>query len=327
MEDFKDDIKNFTIIDAFTKANSVIKKYSRIAVSVSGGKDSDIVVDLISSLDKDKKCRYVWFDTGIEYRATIKHLEYLEKRYGITIERYRAIKPIPKTCKEDGQPFLNKFVSEMIDTLQRHNFKWEDKSYEELIQEYPNIKGAISWWTNHRECGDFKNSMFNISYNKYLKEFIIQNPPLFRISKKCCTYAKKKVSLKYIKDNNIECMVTGLRKSEGGIRSVKIKTCFDSGKDVASYRPLFWLSNEDEVEYIKIFDIKNSDCYTKYGMKRTGCAGCPYNRNLEKDLKVVEENEPLLYIACNAIFKDSYDYTRKYRDFVKKKGELNDTKI
>lgn len=55
MEDFKDNIKNFTIIDAFTKAESVIKKYSRIAVSVSGGKDSDIVVDLISSLDKDKK--------------------------------------------------------------------------------------------------------------------------------------------------------------------------------------------------------------------------------------------------------------------------------
>ena len=54
MEDFKDNIKNFTIIDAFTKADSIINKYSRIAVSVSGGKDSDIVVDLISSLDKDK---------------------------------------------------------------------------------------------------------------------------------------------------------------------------------------------------------------------------------------------------------------------------------
>lgn len=140
MEDFKDNIKNFTIVDAFTKADSVINKYSRIAVSVSGGKDSDIVVDLISSLDKDKKCRYVWFDTGIEYRATIKHLEYLESHYGITIERYRAIKPIAKTCKEDGQPFLNKFVSEMIDTLQRHNFKWEDKSYDELIKEYPKLK-------------------------------------------------------------------------------------------------------------------------------------------------------------------------------------------
>lgn len=113
-------------------------------------------------------------------------------------------------------------------------------------------------------------------------------------------------------------MVTGLRKSEGGIRSVKIKTCFDSGKDVASYRPLFWLSNEDEMEYIKIFDIKNSDCYTKYGMKRTGCAGCPYNRNLEKDLKVIEEHEPLLYIACNTIFKESYAYTRKYKEFCEK---------
>ena len=172
MEDFKDNIKNFAIIDAFTKADSIIKKYSRIAVSVSGGPDSDIVVDLISSLDKDKKCRYVWFDTGIEYRATIKHLEYLEKHYGITIERYRAIKPIPKTCKEDGQPFLNKFVSEMIDTLQRHDFKWEDKSYDELIKEYPKIKGAISWWTNHRECGKFKYSMFKSTRFQNIKKVL-----------------------------------------------------------------------------------------------------------------------------------------------------------
>lgn len=74
----------------------------------------------------------------------------------------------------------------------------------------------------------FKNSMFNISYNKYLKEFIIQNPPDFRISKKCCTYAKK------------------------------------------------------------------------------------------KDLKVIEENEPLLYIACNTIFKESYTYTQKYKSFCEK---------
>ena len=124
--------------------------------------------------------------------------------------------------------------------------------------------------------------------------------------------------LHYLLDNNIECMITGLRKSEGGIRSVKIKTCFDIGNDVASYRPLFWLSNDDESEYIKIFDIKNSDCYTKYGMKRTGCAGCPYNRNLEKDLKVIEEHEPLLYIACNTIFKESYAYTRKYKEFCEK---------
>lgn len=40
-----------------------------------------------------------------------------------------------------------------------------------------------------------------------------------------------------------------------------------------------------------------------------------------EDFKVIEENEPLLYIACNAIFKDSYDYTRKYRDFCKKRKE------
>ena len=78
------------ISDAFTKADSVLnyKGYRNIACSVSGGADSDILVDICEKV-KPHSVHYVWFDTGIEYKATKEHLKYLEEHYGITIERER----------------------------------------------------------------------------------------------------------------------------------------------------------------------------------------------------------------------------------------------
>ena len=58
-------------------------------------------------------------------------------------------------------------------------------------------------------------------------------------------------------------------------------------------------------------------CYTEYGLKRTGCCGCPYGRDFEDELKIIQEYEPKLYKAVKNIFKDSYKYTRKYMEFRK----------
>lgn len=78
------------ISDAFTKADSVLnyRGYKNIACSVSGGADSDILVDICEKV-KPHGVHYVWFDTGLEYQATKEHLKYLEDHYGITIERER----------------------------------------------------------------------------------------------------------------------------------------------------------------------------------------------------------------------------------------------
>ena len=99
-------------MDSFYKARQVLNEgYSRVAVSISGGKDSDIMLDIITKLLIDKsEVRYIWFDTGLEYAATKRHLDDLEEKYGITIERIKALKPIPLSCKEYGVPFLSKMV-------------------------------------------------------------------------------------------------------------------------------------------------------------------------------------------------------------------------
>lgn len=221
------------------------------------------------------------------------------------------------SCKEDGQPFVSKHASEMINRLQKHNFQWEDESYEELCEKYQNCKSALQWWCNKKNK-DLKSS-FNISWNKYLKEFMIKYPPTFKISAKCCDGAKKNVSKNVIKNNNFELKIMGIRKAEGGIRSVSYKSCFtqDWGND--TYLPIFWYKDADKKEYEKHFNIVHSACYTEYGFLRTGCAACPYGgmKECNKELKVLKKYEPNLYKACHNIFKDSYEYMRAYEDFKK----------
>ena len=314
LSDILDYVKhNEHIFDCYIKADNILHKFSNPCCAISGGRDSDIMLDIIYRLDIDKKVKYYWCNTGVEYQATKDHLDYLEQRYGIKIERIKAIKPIPTTCQEYGQPFLSKHVSDKISCLQRHGFAWEDEPFDVLIKRYPRAKSALLWWTN----GKANTKQYNIMGNKFLKEFIIANPPSFNISNKCCEYAKKKISHKFEKDNNCDLSIIGVRRSEGGIRATAYKNCFsDNQNGVSQYRPLFWFTNEDERNYDELFNITHSDCYGVYGFKRTGCVGCPYIRNLDDELSIIEQYEPKLSKAAKNIFKDSYEYTRKYREFV-----------
>ena len=43
--------------------------------------DSDIVLDLCEQFDESKKITYVYFDTGLEFEATKRHLNYLEEDF------------------------------------------------------------------------------------------------------------------------------------------------------------------------------------------------------------------------------------------------------
>lgn len=276
-----------------------------------------ILLDICWKCDKDNKIDYVWFDTGLEYQATKDHLKYLENKYGIKIISYKSIKPIPVSCNIYGQPFLSKQVSDYMSRLQKYNFEWEDRPFDELYLKYSKCKTALQWWCNEKQCDSF-----NIRKNKWLKEFIISNPPHFLISDKCCTYAKKKAVHKLIKENEYGLEITGIRKAEGGVRASAYKSCFDNNGDGTydRYRPLFWYKNSDKNDYEIAYCIENSKCYTEYGLKRTGCAGCPFGREFEKELEIIEQYEPKLFKAVNNIFGNSYEYTRQYREFCKQKN-------
>ena len=298
------------ISGAFFKAIGYLDESKKAVVSVSGGSDSDVVVDFINQCGFGQKVQYVFFDTGLEYDATLSHLDYLEDRYEISIDRVKAYRSIPHCCKTYGVPFISKQVSEFIYRLQKHDFDWRDGSYDELIKDYPMCESALKWWTNSHE-----DVMMNISRRKYLKEFLLEYPPNFRVSNKCCAYAKKKTAEKYNLDNNINMVITGIRKAEGGVRSKAYSSCFSEGKGISQYRPIFWFTNQDKEEYCKMYSVKHSDCYEKYGLCRTGCAGCPYGKEYLFERDVLCKYEPKLYRVTESIFSDAYNHTQKYMEF------------
>ena len=84
--------ESLAIIEAFILTKPKIQEYKRIACSISGGSDSDILIDMIAKLDTDKKVKYVFFNTGIEYEATKKHIKSLCEKYGIEIVEIKAKK-------------------------------------------------------------------------------------------------------------------------------------------------------------------------------------------------------------------------------------------
>lgn len=309
---------NATILDAIAKCYSEVSHHDSILCSVSGGADSDIMMDLIIRCGGKDKTTFVFFNTGLEYEATKNQIKALNEKYGVEIQVIPPVKPIPLCVKQYGVPFWSKQVSEMISRLQSHGFQWEDESYDELVLKYPRCQSALKWWCNVYQKDNGDPSSFNISYVRGLKEFMIANPPTFPISNKCCLYAKKKPAKKYLDSQNCDMNCVGIRKSEGGARSTRYKTCFTSttgGPD--QYRPLFWMTDEDKRDYEEHYGIVHSDCYRVWGMDRTGCAGCPFSKNYEQELELARQYEPKFYKAMNAVFGQSYEYRRQFEEFRK----------
>lgn len=304
------------IQDAFAKHYKKFKRgeYANIVVSVSGGADSDRLIDFIERIGYQRDTlRYVFFNTGMEYNATRIHLSELEKKYNISIDRVSAKTPVAVACKKYGIPFLSKQISNYIHRLQRNGFKWEDRPFEELYAEYPNCKAALRWWCN--KWGEGKKT--NISRRKWLKEFMIAHPPDFEISDMCCTKSKKETAHRFQKQVEADLSVQGLRKAEGGARSTAIQSCFTQNSfDCDTLRPLFWFKKKDCEDFDELFGITHSACYTDYGLCRTGCACCPFGRQFEKELEAAKEYEPKLFKLANMVFSKSYQYTRMYKDFV-----------
>lgn len=304
---------NFVIQDALARCVEVLSEHDKVLCAVSGGADSDVMLDMIIRCGGKEKTTFAFCDTGLEYDATKRHLTYLQDKYGIDIATLRPKKTIPASCREFGVPFWGKFASEMMYRLQFHGFQWEDEPFETLTVRYPGCKTALAWWCNVQKGN---TTQFVIGRSPYLKEYIMSNPPQFRISNKCCEYAKKKAMHDFERAGNFDLVCTGVRKSEGGIRANAFKNCFTPQENgVDAFRPVFWLRDCDKECYCNHYGITHSRCYTEYGLCRTGCFGCPLGKRFEDELKSIEQFEPKLLKAANSIFADSYEYTRDYLRF------------
>ena len=72
---------NKEINESIVITHDKLSRYKKILCTISGGSDSDIVLDLCEQFDESKKITYVYFDTGLEFEATKRHLNYLEEDF------------------------------------------------------------------------------------------------------------------------------------------------------------------------------------------------------------------------------------------------------
>lgn len=283
--------------------------HNSICVSVSGGSDSDVIVHLIAKHFPEylSKIHFVFADTGVEYQATYEHLDYLKRRYGIEIETVRGM-PIPIAVRTYGIPFISKRVSDYLGRLLKKGFNFEENPF---YEDYKGCRVGLRWWKN-----DFgEKSRFNIERNRGLKEFLINKKPNIAISCKCCEVSKKEPLKKFQKKVKADLIITGERKSEGGSRAGAHKSCFETNKGIDRYMPLWFWDNETKEYYKAKEGIVNSDCYEVYGMRRTGCVGCPFSLKRAEELEIIQKYEPKLYKACMNIFGESYRLTDEYNAF------------
>ena len=304
-----------------------LREYQRITCSYSGGSDSDIMLDmieLVKPLDDCGEIRYTFFDTGLEYDATLRHIAEVEQKYGIAVERIKPKKSIPTACREYGIPFICKDVSSMLGRLQNHDFDWNDTTENATPEKYGRCKSALDWYFCRRPPSANGKSKFEINRFKLLREYIIAHPPDFKISDKCCDFAKKNVSKDFDKAYNPDLKIIGMRQAEGGRRVGSVRNCFTPAGDdnIANYRPLWFWSDEDKEVYKEWRGIRYSDCYEIWGFKRTGCCGCPCSSKALNELQIAQVYEPNKVKAAYAVFGKSYEYRAAYNQFKKTGGNI-----
>ena len=68
------------IMESIMVTHDRLQKYNKVLCSISGGSDSDILIDLCQKFEEARKITYAFFDTGLEFQATKDHIAYLEQR-------------------------------------------------------------------------------------------------------------------------------------------------------------------------------------------------------------------------------------------------------
>ncbi len=331
------DYADFSAPEKFRAIESIIAKrlreHPRAICSYSGGSDSDILIDLIERVRmvfRLPPVEYVFFNTGLEMKATKDHVESTAEKYGVKIAVHRPKTGIVTASRKYGIPFVSKIMSAGLEEWQKKEIplsisqeykKAEDKAAKrkELRERYPKCESVINFLCCCNSVGEPRpNIQLVIDSSKYMLDFIGENPPDFQISAKCCDYCKKQVAHAVQKD--FEMIITGERREEGGMRSVPRKDntalCFTETRE-GQYRlrPLYYVSDADKAWYKEYYGIRYSDAYEVYGLTRTGCCGCPISYKAADDLEIIRPYEPNIVKAAWNVFGKSYKYRAKYNQY------------
>ena len=316
-----------------------LREHPNAVCSYSGGADSDIMIHMIETARQIfnlPPVHYAFFNTGLEMKATKDHVKATAEKYGVEITEYRPKINIVMASRKYGLPFVSKIMSGGLSEWQKKNVplsiadeydQAEDKAAKrkELKERYPHCEQLINFLCCCNAAGEPRpNIQLVIKSSKYMKDFIAECPPDFKISAKCCDYCKKQIA--HSVQKNFDMVITGERRDEGGMRSVPRKDnttmCFtETAEGKFRLRPLFYVSDADKAWYKDYYGIRYSDAYEVYGLTRTGCCGCPISYKAIEDLEKIRPYEPVLVKAAWNIFGKSYEYRQKYNEYKRARME------
>lgn len=267
-----------------------------VYVSRSGGKDSDVLGDIVKKLYPDVP--HVFVNTGLEHDSVRKHGELVadetvkpEMRFDDTILKY-------------GYPIISKEVSQALHEIRNCKNK-NQKSYLSRMQKFNGTK--------------LNDNGFKSQFNMEKWKFLLDAP--FKISDKCCNVMKKKPAKSYEKKSGNKAII-GTMTDESRLRKTKWinSGCnsFDNKRKIS--QPLSFWTEQDILHYIKLNNIEIASAYgdivytdddgmeydndtfnlgmklTTTGESRTGCVFCMFGitHDVERFVRL-KEREPKKY--------------------------------
>ncbi len=242
------------------------ENYCKYYLSYSGGKDSHFLYWFIKEYLHDSDIEIVGCNTGFE----IPEIRDRILKYSDTV--LHPAKTRWEIKENYGIPCYSKQQDEYIYRYQRGNRS-------------ENTMRAING----------ENVFFNL--NKQAREKLLSGE-LHKVSNRCCTYNKEVPMQKYSKATGKNAIM-GVRKSESKTRNAKYNQCLKKNGD---FTPIYDFSDKLMDDIYEAYGIEIPECY-KY-LTRTGCAGCPYGKNVNTELSLLPRLQRM-----NAIkyFKESYD--------------------
>lgn len=280
---------DFTLADRIAKIKSINEQYNLLDnayISFSGGKDSTVLHYLIDEALPGNSIPRVFINTGIEYKATLKFVKQMaanDNRFVI----WTVGKDIKKTLNKVGWPFKSKEHAQKL-------YEWKrgcrSKSHMRYFRQLPN---------GFSPCPQVLMYQLEDGFDLNISHF-------------CCYEFKKKPIKEYMKQSKRKITLTGMMRTEGGQRTSL--TCIVTDKDgtLKKFHPMAVCSAEWEDWYIKLRGIKLSELYyPPFNFTRTGCIGCPFAKDIEKELEILSLLEPSEYKRAQWLWKTVYDEYRR----------------
>lgn len=280
----------FILQDRIQKIRSIISKYGEenFFISFSGGKDSCVLDKLIDIALPDNKIPRVYINTGIEYKYMVEYVKDRQKNDNRIVIIEPNI-PIKTMLNQYGYPFKSKLHSAMVDRYNRIG----------------NTKSVLVYRGLHEK----KWSSIHTCPKKLQYQFT--NDCTLKISDKCCIKLKEEPLRNYMNEHGYKYNIIGIRASEGGRRSNAKCLSFRNDK-LWSFQPLAVIESEWEEWFIKEYNIVLCKLYyPPYNFIRTGCKGCPFTLDLQRELDILKDKLPNEYKQCEIIWDKVYTEYRK----------------